>query len=274
MADQIDVTKSARQRYSLFMGLLAGLVFTLAAWGLDAAELALAHGLFFWLKLALCAPPCILASMLVSWLVFKTGSGVVRIVLWGASGAGLAWLASHAPNQGVSLLLDKFYPAYGKLVDYPFNDGFDGRQALALIVVTVLFLLISLLLTPNVEDSAFDPAVKKIVPIGMWLVMLAIAGLALDNLVNLPLREPVTLTNMLIQTQLAYQGHPDYATVATESGLRALRPLQDLLTKPRHLLVRSYDETIESVDVLVAFDSVWAHCTVFNHAPNFCEKLK
>ena len=55
--------RADNRRMGLIYGLVAAAVFSLAAWGFDAAELSAAHGEAPWLKLALASVPAALAGL-------------------------------------------------------------------------------------------------------------------------------------------------------------------------------------------------------------------
>ena len=101
--------KEKRQN-GLRFGLLAGLGFSLAIWGLDSLALMRASADLPWIKLVLGLPACLLIGTLAGWLSARFDNGLLSAVFWLLAGLGFVWVASHVPFDGASRLLGRLAP--------------------------------------------------------------------------------------------------------------------------------------------------------------------
>ncbi len=239
----IDYEKQnkTRQLLGLNYGMLAGLAFTLTAWGIDAFQLARASADFFWLKLVIGGLAALFLGGLVGWLGEKIDSGLVTFVLWLAAAYLLARLASHLPFEIFSKSIAALGPNLQGLTVYPYPSNVDRRMIIIYIVVLITGGLGGALQSFLV-DSALGAATtfNRCLAIGVCVPFFLLAGNAVDNL-NGALRGSLVVTHEVIEFARANQGKPVDPKLAADLSLPSVDPLQSLLNRPYRLILGTYE---------------------------------
>lgn len=267
--------EGTRRRFGLLYGALAGVTFTLAAWGWDAIGLAGAHGFLPWAKLALGAVPCLILTVLVAWLATRIDRRPVSLLLWMLAGVALALLATRVAVEGSAVLFGLADPHLRELIDYPFSEGMRARQGVGMVLLGALGLLAGLFVDFFVEGSttAMDP-IGRWGPVLLWIVIFVVAGSVTDGLINAPFRAPVVVIDDLVQFALDIEGTDVDRAVRMERHVGALNAVEELLHRPRRLLLGNYDSTMSLANVLIDFDGTWATCSVIVGQPSYCRPLE
>jgi hypothetical protein len=258
----------------VLFGVLAGAGFSAACWGVDAVQLAQAHAMAPFLKLAMGGIPSILAGALVGVIVACFDRLWVNMLSVSLAGILFGWLAAHIPTHGVALALERLDPATMRMLAYPFDRGMQTRQFLILFVTTGIALLSSPFLSGWIERSYHTIApLGKLLPILLWTALFIGMGWGVDSLINQPMRAPLLLINQTMQFVLDHENKTVDRIQSAELSLGAVAPVRDLLHKPRRMILSEYDIPLETMVVLVDFDGVWARCSVFSGSPGTCKLL-
>ncbi|HYN89175.1 MAG TPA: hypothetical protein VER55_11620 [Ardenticatenaceae bacterium] len=267
--------ESTRRRFGLLYGVLAGVAFALVAWGWDAIGLAGAHGFLPWAKLALGVVPSVALTMLVAWVATRIDRRPVSLLLWVLAGVALALLATRVALQGSAALFGLADPQLRELINYPFTEGIRARQGVAIVLLGALGLLAGLFADLFVEGSttAIDP-IGRWGPVLVWSVIFVVAGSVADGLINSPFRAPVVVIDDLVQFALDIEGTDVDRAVRIERHVGALNAVEELLHRPRRLLLGDYDSTLSLANVLIDFDGTWATCSVIVGQPSYCRPLE
>ncbi|HEX7974166.1 MAG TPA: hypothetical protein VF498_07145, partial [Anaerolineales bacterium] len=274
LAVQLAIASEKRLN-GLRYGILAGFAFVLAAWGVDFAGLARAEAFFPWLKLLLGAVAALLVCGLAGWLAARLDKAILSVPIWMITGAFLAWYASRLPFDGIyTTLLGWLDPQLKGIVHYPLSSVTSARLGLLLFIMIALSAFVGL-----VELPMIDSATQASAPVARWLplclcVPLALAaGFSADEMFNRPFREPILSMDKLIRFAIQNRGQEVNSDLARSMHLATLDPVQDLLDKPRRLIVVDYDDVFTDVYVMIDFGGSWARCEVFTGAPLLCEPL-
>jgi hypothetical protein len=266
--------QAEKRRNGLFFGMLAGVGFSLGVWGLDTYLLWRAAADLPWVKLAVGLPFCVLIGAAAGWLAARFDHGLLAAGLWVLAGLGFVWTASHTPFEGASFLIGLLEPHLRGLAIYPFTQSAQARMSLLYIVVGLLAAIAGALQMSVVESAtrSSHQSVRWFNLVMAGLILLAPLGLMADNLINQPLRQPVTSVNQLIQFGRQAQVTPVTREQARVMGLSALRPFGDLIHQPYRLILGHYDpESITDTVVYVDFKGVWGACFVIAGTPTFCQ---
>src|SRR3990170_8526140 len=111
---------AANRTSGLWLGLISGLAFGLAAWGVDAMALQSASVGTPWVKLALGLMVSLVLGGIAGWLTALIDKAAAGLLVWGLTGGAYAWLAGHLPFEGLSGLFRLIEPQLGEVAVYPF----------------------------------------------------------------------------------------------------------------------------------------------------------
>lgn len=270
---QRKMIRTEKQVLGLVYGLLSAGVFSLALWGFDAFLLWQATSEAPWAKLAVGAPFILLIGGVAGWLAARIDHGLVSSVLWFFSGIGFTWIASHAPFEGVSTLTGLLHPDFQGLEIYPFGVSAKSRMDFLYPFMAVLSGVGGAFELPMV-----DGCLKASTALGRLLAMIGILpiflplGLLNDNLVNQPLREPVTAVADKIQRRQAAERAAADVDQLRRLGLRSLDPFEELILQPYRLVLGYFDpQSITETTIYIDFDGTWGTCYVIGGQVGFCQ---
>lgn len=269
---QLRIRSEKRWQGAIY-GLVAGLVFSLAMWGVDAFLLWQASADFPWLKWAAGAPAAMFVGLLAGWLTVLLDHALVGFFAWLLAGLAYVWLGSHVPFEGVSWLIGWFKPELRSLEIYPFVESARVRMIFLYPFVALLTGLggsLELAIVENVLRSRY--ALERFFRL-FWLFPIYIGiGLLADNLINIPLREPVVALNNRIELRLNAEATNMPSDQMRRLGLRVVEPFGALIHQPYALILGNYDpESITEANVFVNFAGVWGSCSVVAGTPGFCQ---
>ena len=264
-----------KQRIGFFFGLVAGAVFSLTAWGVDAVQLAGANVSFPFTKLIPALFICALAGGFVGCLSIRVGHWLVSIILWLLFAVLAVWLVLWLPVQGSAQILRYLSPNLTHWIEYAPIEGLSQFRILGLIVIGVPCLLCGI-----IENNLVEQALSA-QGIGGWLAMFLVAALLLgaagfagDELLNRHFREPAQALNDMFEFAAENQGKEVEKTLARRMRLSVAKPLGDLVKKPREMTLIAYDSTLGQMDFLVDFRGTWARCKVIYSQPTQCDLME
>lgn len=264
-----------KQRIGFFYGLVAGAVFSMTAWGVDALQLAGAHVAFPFSKFLPALLLCALVGGLVGWLSIRIGYWLVTIVLWLLFAYLVVWLVLWLPVSGSAQLLRWLSPNLAHWIEFPPIDGLNQFRILGLIVIGVPCLLCGIVENNLVEQTMSAQGA------GGWIAMLLVvalllgaAGFGADELLNSHFREPAQALNEVLDFAAENHGNVVEKTLARRMRLSVAKPLGDLVTNPRKMTLIAYDSTLGQMDFLVDFRGTWARCKVIYAQPTQCDLME
>jgi hypothetical protein len=271
--EEMKKVRLSYRRLGAMYGLVAGLAFSLSAWGPDALLLAQAHSYLPWLKFSIGLAFSILIGVLAGLLTARQDSGLVGVVTWGLAGVIYAWMAGRLPFDISTFAIGLIEPRVAGLDVYPLFRTAELRTNVFMFVIGGLAAISGAL-----ELVVLDSARTSQSFLGRGFALLAgvpflvLAGVTFDGQVNRPLRDPLLAVETSLNFASEHRGEAIDPEKAKEMRLNAFNALGDLIYEPRRLVLGGYDEfTMVSVTVQIDFDGHWGRCAVINKIPSFCE---
>ncbi len=267
-----EVIRSKRF-FGMLYGMVAGVSFAFASWGLDGYILSKSHGYLPWFNLIAGIILCAIFGGIQGWLTSRMENSLFGLLFWFISSLFFAWLTVALPLQITPFIVSKFNPELGALLDYSNNIEFAFRFGVALAWVAPFSVMIGVTQLPVIEPAVFSVSVfGKLKPFFFCIVVMAISGFVSDNLINAQFRNAITGIDNTIQFVVDNQGNTDIDPALTrEMHARAFSTLEKYIKPSRHLFVGSYDEFLGEIHVLVNFDGTWIDCDVFYGQPSTCK---
>jgi hypothetical protein len=260
-------------RVGMAYGMVAGLAFAISTWGIDGFRLSLAHAFYPWLKFILGAVICTVIGGIAGWLVARLEKGLFALLIY----LGVAFIFSRLsvglPFQIFPDVVARLDPETGNLLNYVFyEESFNSRFAITMLWVSLFTVLVGILQIPLAEPAAFATSFfGKAGHLLVCAMLMLISGSIVDNLSNEPLRLAVLSTDNTIQFVVDHQGQEVDRDLARSMHVSSLRPVEEVIDQPRRLIVRSYDQWLGQINVLVRFGDTWVDCSVVYNQPSFCE---
>lgn len=242
-------------------GLLGGFLFSMMTWGIDAISLAGSHVVYPWIKVLPASILVTLTAGLCGYIASKTGKGIIAFILWVGWGVGTCLIAANLPYRWMEWIIRAINPLLGAEINYPIPSLHETRLIFSLCVVIILSVFVSLLF-PTIVDQIhmgmyLGPTVMNV---SLWLVLFFGMGFVLDEVFTKPLRRPLNMTSDTIELARVNTALFDRGREASNLQILAMKPLRDVLDKPYHLALKTYDDLNESVQIWVDFDGYWYTC--------------
>ena len=271
MSDQFT---KRREHLGVSYGLIAGIAFSLAAWGFDAVSLAKAHVAYPWTKFLPGLLMCSLVGGLIGWVSIKISKGLVTILLWVIYGLMLVGLIIWMPYHVSPYLIKVLKPMLIDWVNYPIVANVNQFRIVGMIVIALPVILCGLLeniLVDSVLMSSHTGAIITLI-LGCGFIM-ALAGFAGDELTNKHFREPIQALDDLFKFAIDHQGEELDSLLIRRKHLKSLDGLDDILPRSRQLTLIAFDEFLAQMDIMVNFEGVWVKCTMIYSQPIICKQV-
>jgi hypothetical protein len=266
-----DVIRMKR-RIGTAYGMMVGLSFAAASWGIDGLLLSQAHALYPWLKFILGAVICMIAGGIAGWLVAHFEKGVFALPVYLGLGLVFSWLIVALPFQIFPRVVTWLNPEAGSMLNYTFYEGFGSRFTIAIAWVSLFMGLVGVLQLPVTEPAAFAVTnFGKVMPLIVCSVIMFINGVIVDSLNNEALRTALLHLDNTIEFSVEHQGQDVDRALARTMRMSSVRAVEAVISQPRRLIVGSYDQYLDQIHVLVRFGNTWADCAVVYNQPSFCE---
>ncbi len=263
---------SRKQRMGLLFGAVAGLAFSVTAWGVDAFLLSQAHVTFPLLKFIPGLLICGTAGALVGWLTIRIERIWVALLLWALLACLFVWLVMWLPLKFTPAFLRFFTPKISDLLYFPPIDNEIQFRIIGLIVIGFMCLVCGLMEIHLLDQALLTTGTLSLItPLLISLALFTIAGNSADDLLNRLFREPVQIMDNLIQYAADNEGKDISPIVARQKRLTVVKNLDGLITRPRTLTLIAFDRTLGQIDILINFDGKWARCSVIYNQPTMCK---
>ena len=273
-ADRPDVIRS-KYVYGIWFGIVAGLAYSLFAWGVDAYQLQQMNGLYPWLKFLVGVVPCMLIGGFTGWLSARIGKPLFALFFWVIAAAVFTWLSVSLPQQVVPRLLSLLNPDLKDLLHYTDYGQLPFKFGVAYFWLALILALVGLLQIPLSDSAIFSTSVfGRISPLLLTMILMVIAGNTMDNLNNELLRSPIDAMNSTIQFFIDHRGEDIPSADIRRMHLASLRTIEELVTPERKFLISGHDKDFGDVQVLVRFQNAWTECEVFYSQPIGCEQIR
>lgn len=258
----------------LLFGTIAGLAFSLTAWGIDAIQLAQAHAAYPLLKFIPGLIISVLTGAIVGWLTIRLDRLWIGMLLWALLAGVYTWLVMWLPLKGSPTLLSLLEPNQAHLLYYPSIESQSQFAVMGLIVNGFVALICGLMEIHLIDQAMMGMGTLALIsPLLISFAVFALAGTSGDYLINRHFRESMQAMDELIQFAADNEGKEVPAIVARQKRLSVVKDLDDLITYPRKLTLIGYDEMLGQMDILVDFNGNWVRCSVIYNQPTMCKRL-
>lgn len=262
-----------KQRMGWLYGTVAGLAFSIFAWGVDGLLLSFAHTAHPMLKFIPGMLICALAGGFVGWLTIRIERWWASLFLWASFACLLVWLTLWLPLKGLPAFLAYLEPKIADMLYFPTIVSEYQFKIVGLIVIGSICLICGLMEIHLIDQSLLSTAMISLVsPIIISMILFAVAGNSADEMLNRQFREPVQVMDRLIQYAEDSQGIDISPIVARQKRLTVVKSLNGLINRPRRLILIAFDRTMGQMDILVDFDGKWARCSVIYNQPAVCKR--
>jgi hypothetical protein len=262
-----------KQKFGLAYGLIIGLTYALTFWLMDAIALAFGHAPYPWLKLVVGGLVCSLVGGLAGWLTIRVDRTWAALLFWLAAALAVAWISVYLPLKLGPGIIQKLDPHLDGWMNYPFSEAFRLRMWFVFAWLGVFCVLAGL-----GEITLVESATHAIRPAGQLIILLPaialfIAGILSDELINKPLRDPIVLTNNVLQFAINNEGKTVDKKLAREMHLAAITPFADLLHRHRQVILGNFDLAYDQASVLIHLEGTWLLCDTFSGQPVNCKQV-
>lgn len=272
---EVQPTRAAIRQGAVFnaaYGLVAGLAFALAMWGRDAILLSNAHAFLPWVKLILGALMCALVGAITGWLASRRDNGCLGVFIWLGGALGMAAVTVVLPLSLMPALSEAVEPGLTGLLHYSTGNEYVVRFWIAFAWAGVFMSITGILQTTLVESAmAGLSTLGRLLPFSLSVILMAIGGVLLDDLINTPFRNAIYALDVPIHFILDSNGSAIDPEDARKYRTSALRIVEDDITAEHHLIVSEYDESFGRINVVIRFGDTWVECTTVYQQATFCE---
>ncbi|MBI9046386.1 MAG: hypothetical protein JEZ06_17990 [Anaerolineaceae bacterium] len=259
----------------VLFGFLAGVSFAFFSWGIDGYLLSRANAYLPWGKFFFGVVPAALIGALIGWLCIRFNKALLSVILWGITGWFFSWLASRIPFNGMKLILEWSQFKYLDQVDFTLLQGLQDRGVFLMVIITAIAIFAGVFFLSLVEESAKGGYFfRSLIPFLVWVGAFALMGLMVNSVISEPMRTPLLIVDDMIQFELGTMDPGLTSGGENQMQYSSLKKIRELITRPRNLIVSSYDGQLVVVKVLIDFDGILARCTVLNKQPGFCEEVE
>jgi hypothetical protein len=261
--------------YSLWLGIAAGLVFSLSLWAYEAILFIGAHVAYPWIPLVVGTVLCVLVGASTALLTHLVNKAILGVVFWVLAAGLIAEIAITLPLKITPVLMKLFEPGLqSRLPVYPITDTFQTWAGIGTVWLAIFFAILGLLQLTLVEQAVpAGTSAGRLVPYFVFVPIMALASVMSSNLINSQLRAPLLATNELIQFAVENQNITVDPVLARRMHLSSVKTISDLINRPRRLFLGHYDPFYRQVEVLIDFDGEWVDCTTVTGQPVFCQPI-
>ncbi len=256
----------------MFFGLIAGFWLGVGIWGMDAISLASAHGDLPWLKFLIGTPLLMIIGALAGWLTAFFDRAALGVLFWLLASVGIVWIASHMPFEGLSWAIGVLDHNFAGLEIYPFVESARIWMSLLYVVVGAITAIGGAFEVFFVEAAtSAESHFSRFIKLASCLIIFIPIGLAVDNLINSSLRNPVLGVDDLVQIGLQARTENIPKEQQRQMGVRKLTPFQGFLTNPYRIILGTYDpETLDELTIYINFSGDWGMCAAIGVQPMVC----
>jgi hypothetical protein len=268
-----DILKT-KHRFGIVFGMVTGLAFAAATWGLDAITMSSIHAYQPWLKLIVGALVCAPVGGLAGWLSARLDKPVFSVLLWLGAAAVFAWLSTINSFRIFPALVTQIDPELRSFVNYTIYENLGTRTALAYVWTGIFGVLVGVLQLPLSEGAVFSATYgSKLLPLLVSMLVMVLCGTIVDNLNNEPLRSPTVALYRVVEFAIETRGQEIDPKLARDMRRSTVRAIEDWLDRPYYFVVASFDRELLQVHVYANFGGDWADCVVVYNQPSFCKPL-
>ena len=267
--------KKRTLRYTLLLGSIAGLAFSLALWAYEAILLIRAHVAYPWIPVLIGTVSCMFICTLAALLTRIVNRALLGIVFWVLAARLISVLAIYLPLKIAPGLMMFFEPGLrSRLPVYPINDSFQTWAGFGTVWLAIFFAILGLLQLTMVDTAVpATTSAGRFTPYFVFIPVMVLASVMSSNMINEQLRAPLIATNNVIQFAIDHQNVKVDPAVARAMHLATVDTISNLINRPRRLFLGKYDNYFSQVDVLIDFDGTWVDCATVYNQPIQCDPI-
>ena len=261
-----------RTKLGIVYGLLAGLFFTLAAWGMDATILVRYNYSLPFVKILPALLICVPLATLAGYLTAKFENGLLSLVLWGGLSVLFTYLVINIPIKLVPLLTAKLLPEFIPVIKFDELTNIGHFWFYGIFAIGFSCVLCGIMENLLIDQSlASSSVIGALTPFIICMAIMTGAGFSGDLLMSNKFREPIVTIDTLLENGATYYNQEVDKLEARKMHLSIVRPLDDLVLQPHSLTLVSADNYLGLMKVLVDFNGRYALCHLVYSQPTFCE---
>ncbi|MDD4042853.1 MAG: hypothetical protein PHR54_05090 [Anaerolineaceae bacterium] len=261
-----------RTKLGAFYGLIAGLFFTLAAWGMDAFLLLRHNSSLPFLKFFPALLICVPAAVIAGYMTARFEKGWVSLLLWVGLSILFTYLVINIPIKIAPWLTTRLLPEFTTLMRFEDLTSLGHYWFYGVFAIGFTCILCGILENLLIDQSlASSGAFGAIVPFIVCLAIMTGAGFSGDLLMTSKFREPLVTIDTLLENGATYYNQEVEKTEARKMHLSIVNPLDELVLQPHTLTLVSTDNYLGLMKVLVDFEGKYALCHIAYSQPTFCE---
>jgi hypothetical protein len=265
---------SRKLRFGLYYGLVAGFVFSVAAWGLNSWLLAGAHFAYPWLTFLAGLLPALLICGLAGILAMGIENAILAGVIWLVTGILMGTLGLVLPLGIIPELLPRLEPELQNWVLFSWQEPYVILAVSAAIVTGIAFLMVGLLGFVLVDQASWSPYNGAIImPLIICMVISGTAGGVIDNMANTRFRNSALGLERLFEFALQNKDKTIDKTLARQMHMNAVSMISADLSEKRRMFYFEYTPTTDQGRILVDLDGHWAICDMFLDQPASCQPV-
>ena len=175
-------------------GFIFGMGFALLVWLPDAIQLHQASAYLAWAKFPIGLIVCALIGLAAGSLAARMQSALLSVLIWIATGVAIAWVAGHVPYEGVNLVASLSGASEAIHPFYLFAAGLTGISMTIGVLIGLFAGLLQLILVERAWDASTRSnrvGWRSVLALCWCLPLAGVFALAVDNVINAPIRAPV-----------------------------------------------------------------------------------
>jgi len=261
-----------RTNLGVLYGLLAGIFFSLAAWGMDAGILMRHNVTLPFLKLLPALLICVPAAIIAGFVTAKYEHGLLSFAVWAALAVLYTFTVINIPIRLVPWLTSKILPEFIPVIKFQELTNIGHYWFYGIFAIGFTCILCGILENILIDQSfAASGPLGAMIPFVICMAIMTGAGFSGDLLMTNHFREPMVMIDTLLQNGATYYNQEVDKLEARKMRLNIVRPLDDLVLKPHSLTLVSTDNYLGLMKVLVDFEGKYALCHIVYSQPTFCE---
>jgi hypothetical protein len=262
-------------RIRLSFGCLGGVILALTAWGIDAYDIAQAHGFLPWAKFAVGTVILILLYGLASYLIGIIGMKYyVTFICYSICGIVVAWLAAHLSTDFYNGLISWGNPVLSSVIRFTYDENTQATFILTAIIFVVMTAIFAFFFETLVMQARSALSKMHVLSaFGVVVIFFGITGLLIDYFFNQTSRPPLVQTSRNIDRARLIQTGQLTLDDKYRSREKVFLDLNTNLDRPYKLISVSYDSLLQMTQVYLIFDDSWFDCSVVVDEPFYCEAI-
>jgi hypothetical protein len=261
-----------KRKIGLLIGILGGFILSFTLWGLDGIQIGISHGYLPWVKFIPGTLIMIAVGGLCGLLSAISGRTIITALVWFIFGVFTGWIGSRLPFSFQGSMISLINPTLGSEVNFTMPVHHAARLALGWVVSIGVSMMVAFFFSSVLEGIWMGSNKGSLLlNLFFWIVFFTTIGLTLDNIYNSSMRNAIQVTHDTIQTARANEAKFDKGAEAAKLRILGLRPVRQLIHNPYQIVIKEYNDLLDTFKVWIDFDGYWVTCSIANGQVNLCK---